>query len=206
VAQIAGHVSVPIGEEKARRAVVKNSCRPGSDRVAGRASRGSRGEACRNVVRRGRALECGLVATIAVRRNGDVVIVDMAGGAGGGRRGHVRSDQGESGGASVMIERRGPTCWRMAIGAVRQPEGRPGGGVRRGVGVLPGDQMAARGAALICGDVQVEVATNMALLARQGVALSQRKTDGWLIMLNGPRTEPGVEALMASLALVRWEI
>src|SRR5882762_10497313 len=127
------------GQGKTGGAVVKNSCRPGGDRVAGRASRGSRGEACRNVVRRGRGLEYGLVAAIAVRRNGDVVVVDMAGGAGGGRRGHVRAYQGEPSGGSAMIERGGPTGWRMAIGAVRQPEGRPGGGVWRSIGLLPGD-------------------------------------------------------------------
>jgi hypothetical protein len=204
VAGRAGHPGVQIGEGEARRAVVKNSCRPGGDRMTGRTSRGSRGEACRNVVRRGRGLEYGLVAAIAVSRKGDVVVVDMAGGAGGGRRGHVRSDQGES--SAAMIERRGPARRRMAIGTVRQPEGRPGGGVRRGVGLLPGDQMAPGSAALICGDVQVVVTTGMALLARHGMALSQRETDGWLIMLNRPRTKPSVEALMARLALIRREI
>jgi len=92
VAGRASHVGVPIGEEKARRAVVKNSCRPSGDRVAGGASGGSRGEACRNVVRRGGGLEYGLVAAIAVRRTEGVVVVDMAGGAGRGRWGHVRTD------------------------------------------------------------------------------------------------------------------
>lgn len=161
------HVGVPIGEEKARRAVVKNSCRPGGDRVAGRASGGSRGEACRNVVRRGRGLEYGLVAAIAVRRNRGVVVVDMAGGAGSG---HVRSDQGEPSGANAMIERRGPARRRMAIGAVRQPEGRPGSGVRRSVGVLPGDQMAAGVAAIIFVNLQTKVATDVALFACHGMA------------------------------------
>src|SRR5882762_6428635 len=119
----------------------------------------------------------------------------------------MRAYQGEPSGARAMIERRGPARRRMAIGAVRQAEGRPGGGVRRSIGLLPGDQMAAGGAALICGNVQVEVTTNMALLARHvGMALSQRETDGWQIMLNRLRTEPGVEALMALLALIRWEI
>ena len=47
----------------------------------------------------------------------------------------------------------------------------------------------------------------MALLARHvGMALGQRETDGRLIMLNPPRTKPGVEALMALLALIRREI
>src|SRR5882762_6921905 len=46
----------------------------------------------------------------------------------------------------------------------------------------------------------------MALLARYGMAQSQRETDGWLIMLNRRRTKPGVEALMARLALIRREI
>ena len=169
---IAGHFVVPIGKEEARRAVVKNSVRPGGDRVAGGASRGSRGEACRNVVRRGCALEYGLVAAIAVRRKRDVVVVDMAGGARGRRRGHVRSDQGESGGAQAVIEGRGPTCWRMAIGAVPQREGRPGGGVRGSICLLPGDQMAAGRATRICLNVQTVVATDMALLARDGMALS----------------------------------
>ena len=88
----AGHPGVQIGEGEARRVVVKNSCRPGGDRVAGRASRGSRGEACRNVVRRGRGLEYGLVAAIAVRRTEGVVVVDMAGGAGRRRWRHMRTD------------------------------------------------------------------------------------------------------------------
>ena len=107
----------------------------------------------------------------------------------------------------AVIEPRGPARWCVAIGAVRQRESRPRGGVHWSIRLLPGDQMAAGGAALICGNVQVEVTTNMALLARHvGMALSQRETDGWQIMLNRLRTEPGVEALMALLALIRWEI
>jgi len=66
--------------------------------------------------------------------------------------------------------------------------------------------MAAGVAAIIFVDLQAVVATGMALLARHGMALSQRETDGWLIMLNRPRTKPGVKAPMARLALIRREI
>jgi len=54
----------------------------------------------------------------------------------------------------------------MAIGAVRQPEGRPAvecGGALVCCQVIKWQPEVA---ALICGNVQVEVTTNMALLAR----------------------------------------
>ena len=65
--------------------------------------------------------------------------------------------------------------------------------------------MAAGSSACLCGDVQGVVATDMALLARHvGMAQGQWETDGRLSMFNR-RTQPGVEARMARLALVRGE-
>ena len=65
--------------------------------------------------------------------------------------------------------------------------------------------MAAGSSACLCGDVQGVVATDMALLTRHvGMAQGQWETDGRLSMFNR-RTQPGVEARMARLALVRGE-
>jgi hypothetical protein len=87
VAQSALHVGVSLCQREASRAVVEVTSRPGGDGVAGRASRGRRGESCSNVVRhvaaeRLRAVPGGLVATHAVVRAQRVVIVDVAGSAG----------------------------------------------------------------------------------------------------------------------------
>ena len=144
------------------------------------------------------------MAAITIRRTECVVVVHMTRGAGRRIRGHVRSDQGKP--RRAVIERRGPARRCMAIGTVHQRESGAGSGVHRRIRLLPSDQMAAGRAASICANLQVEVSTNMALLARHvGMAQGQRKIDRRLIMQNR-RTEPGVEAPVALLALVRGEL
>jgi hypothetical protein len=165
-------------------------------------------ESSRNMIRhrpseRRGALPGSDVASVAGCGIERVVVAHMAGNARRRRRGNVHPRQGKP--RRAVIERRGPARWCMAIGAVRQRESRPGGGVHRGIRLLPGDQMAAGGSAFICGDIQGEVATDMALLARHvGMAQGQRKTDRRRIMPNR-RTQPSVKARMALLAFVRGE-
>ena len=90
VAQRACHAGVSVGQRESGRIVIKNSSRPRSNRVAGRAGRGSRRETSRDVVRnvttnRCGALECCRVASITVRRIQRVIVVHMARRAGGRR-------------------------------------------------------------------------------------------------------------------------
>jgi hypothetical protein len=122
VAQIAGHVGVPVGQREAGRAVVKNSRSPGSNRVARRAGRSRDREPCRHVIwhvtakRRG-ALECRLVAPVTIRRTEGVVVVHMARSAGRRCRRHVRSGQGKPGRIVIECCRR-PIHRRVASGTV----------------------------------------------------------------------------------------
>jgi len=72
VAQIAGHVGVPIGQQEPGRAVIKDSRSPSCNRVASRASRCGRGEPGRDVIRHRSANARGaeksrLVAAVTIR-------------------------------------------------------------------------------------------------------------------------------------------
>jgi hypothetical protein len=83
VAQIAGHVGVPVGQREPGRSVIEDSCRPCGDRVAGRARRRGRRESGRNVIRhraanRRGALKCGRMAPVAIRRIERVVVIYVA--------------------------------------------------------------------------------------------------------------------------------
>jgi hypothetical protein len=186
VAQSALHVGVSLCQREASRAVVEVTCRPGGDGVATRASRGRGGESRSNVVRhvaaeRLRAVPGGLVATHAVVRAQRVVIVDMAGSAGRRIRRHVRADEGETGRA-VIEGSSIPAHCRMAVGAIRGRESRPGGRVHRIVRLLPGGQVAARIAAGVRGDLQIVVIVDVAGSAGNvGVAVRQQETGGAVI-------------------------
>ena len=52
------------------------------------------------------------------------------------------------------------------------------------IGLLPGGQVALRVPAIRCKDLQVVVATDMALLARHSMAQCQREIDGRRSMIN----------------------
>ena len=135
-----------VSEQEPCGAVIKNPRRPGGNRVAGGAS-GSRGREPRGDVvgnrpaDRCRAEESCLVASIAIRRIESVVVVDMAGGAGRGRRGHMRAGQGKP--RRAMVEGRCvPTRRRMTRGTVRRRKRSPRCGMHRVVRLLPRRQMA----------------------------------------------------------------
>ena len=126
MAQIAGHVGVPVGQQEPGRAVIEDSRSPSCNRVARRASRGSRREPGRNMVRHRaadgrRAEKSGLVAAVTIRGIERVVVAHMARRAGRRRRGHVRSGQGKPSNA-VIERRRSPARCRMAIGAIHRRE------------------------------------------------------------------------------------
>jgi len=75
--------------------------------------------------------------------------------------------------------------------------------VRRVIGLLPGGQVALRVSAIRCGDLQVEVAARVTLLARHGgMTHCQREIDGRRAVIHR-RTQPVVEAWVAKLALAR---
>jgi hypothetical protein len=121
--------------------VIENTRSPSGNRVAGRTLRGRNWKSSRHVIRyvaahRCGALEGGLVTAVAIRRFEEVVVADMAGGAGSWRRGHVRPGQSKTGHA--VIERGCvPTLRGMASGTVRQGKCGSCSGVWRGVGILP---------------------------------------------------------------------
>jgi len=84
VARAALYGRVLVGQRESRGAVVKHSCRPGGNRVAGSALRRRRREARRDMIRHVpadacRAVERRGVAAVAVGRIQRVVVVDVAG-------------------------------------------------------------------------------------------------------------------------------
>ena len=145
-----------VGQRKSGGAVIKHSRGPGSDRVAGGASRCCGRESSRDVIRNISANRCGAleyrrVASIAIRRVQRVVVVYVAGSAGCRHWRRVSSDQRKSGHA--VIERSGvPTRRGVASGAVGCRESSSRSGVHRIVGSLPVGQVALRIAAIGGGD------------------------------------------------------
>ena len=96
VAQRALHIRVAIRQQESGRAVIEYSVRPGCDGVASRASRCCRWEpgsyVIWNVPADGlRLVPVRRVAGHAIRRRQRVVVIDVAGGARGRRRRHVRA-------------------------------------------------------------------------------------------------------------------
>ena len=137
---------MPIGQQKAGCAVIKNSRGPGRNRVASSASRSRRRKPGRDVIRyvpanRRGTQEIWLVAIVAISRFERVVVALVTGGTGGRRRGHVCSDQSKPGDA--MIERRRvPTFCHMASRTVHCGKSWSRGDVLRIICLLPGRQMA----------------------------------------------------------------
>ena len=148
VAQIAGHIGVPIGQWETGRAVVEDACSPSRNRVASCAGRGRRRETRSHVIRHRSADRRGaskgrLMAAVAIRRIERVVVVQMAGRAGGWRRGHMRSSQCEPGDA--VIERgRSPSGCCMTVRAVYRGERGARSRMDGSGRLLPGGQMALR--------------------------------------------------------------
>ena len=130
-----------IGQWEAGCTVIENSRSPGRNRMARGALRGRGWKSSSDVVRyvsaqRRGALECSLMAAVTIRRAERVIVVYMAGRAGGRRRRHVGSGQGKPGRAVIEICRR-PTHRRMARRAVPDRKCRARRGVYRGVSRLP---------------------------------------------------------------------
>jgi hypothetical protein len=125
--------------------VVEGAGSPSGDGMARSALGGGSGESRSDVIRNvsadgGGALERGSVAAVAVRGVQGVVVIGVAGSAGGCE---VRAHQRKAGNA--VIERgRIPTCGGVAVGAIGGGEGCTGGGMHRIVGSLPGGQVALR--------------------------------------------------------------
>ena len=186
VAEIAGHVRMPIRQREAKRGMVKLSRRPGRDRVAGSASRSRDGEVCGNVIwnRPSQSLrteEGGLMAAVAVGRTQRVVVVHMARGAGRRRRRHVRSNQREA--CRAMVKScASPTRRGVTIRAVCGGKAWSGGRVHRIIGLLPSGQVALRVPAIPGGDRQVVIVVEMARSAGHvGVPKGERKSRGAVI-------------------------
>lgn len=144
VAACASDRRMKTSQREARCRVIEYRSRPGCGRVAERAVGRER---CRNMIRhraskRRSALPGSYVATVAGRGTERVVVAHVAGNAGRRRRGNVHPRQGKP--RCAVVERcGGPTHRRVAGGAVRCRKCCAGCGMRRGVGLLPGCQMAA---------------------------------------------------------------
>lgn len=130
-----------------------------------------------------------------------VIVVEMASGAS-----HVGVTQGERKSCLTVIEIRcQPAHGGVAILTVRDGELRAGRGMHGIICLLPGNQVTLGVSAICGGDLQVEVATNVALLARYvGMTQCQWEIYGRRGMINR-RTQPCVEACMTKLALIRRE-
>lgn len=110
-----------------------------------------------------------------------VIVVEMARGAS-----DIGVPQVKRKSCLAVVEiRRQPARSGVAILAVRDGELRAGRGMHRIIGLLPCRQVALRVSAIGGGDLQVEVATNVALLARDiGMAQRQREIDGRRSVIN----------------------
>jgi len=194
---------VGAGQSKAGEAVVERRGVPTHCRVAVRAigrgkSRSGRGMHGIICLLPGREVTTRIPAI--GRRNGQiVVVVDMA-----GRAGHVGVAVRQQEAGRTVVESGGiPACGVVATGAVGGCEGRPGRGVDRIVGLLPGCEVAGRIAAIGGRDRQIIVVIYMATCARDvGMAGRQRETRGAVIKRDDA---PGNSAAMAAVAIRRSE-
>lgn len=180
VAKIAGHVGMPVGQRETRGGVTEHARGPRRDRMASSARGCRRRKSSRDVIRhraanRGGALEGRLVAAVAVRRIQRVIVADVAGRTGSGRRRHVRAGQRKSGDAVVERGRRPPRSG-MARRAIGSSKCRSGSRVDRRRGSLPGGQVALRIAAIRGGNGQRIIVINVAeRTGHVGVAIGQQE-------------------------------
>jgi len=197
-----GHEGVRIQQREPERSVVELAVDPLSNGVALGASRGRCGEARLDVVRhiaaeRRRAVPLRLVAAHAIGCVQCVIVVDVAGSAGRGRRRSVRASQSETGGA--VVERSGvPTLRGMASRAIRRRKSRPRCRVDRGRRLLPSRQMASGVPALRRRNRQSVIVVDMARSAGHvGVPVGQQEARRAVIEdRRGPRN-----GVMASRAV-----
>jgi hypothetical protein len=144
VAQIAGHVRMPVCQQESSRAVVENSGRPTDGCVARRAVR-----KCKRSPSRGMYGICGLLLGRQVaagisaigRRDGQVIVIIYVTESAGDIR--VAIGQCESGRAVVKL-RVQPAVERMARGAIPNRKLRSGRLVHRIRGLLPILQMTGQ--------------------------------------------------------------
>jgi len=187
VAGGAEHVGMAVGESEAGGTVVEYAVCPSGDGVASGTSRSRGRESCRDVIGNVAAeglcaVPGGQVATHAIGGTQGVIVVDVTGGAGRRRGGHVRAGEREA--RWGMVERGdiGPGNGVVAGRAIGSREGRAWGRVRRVIGLLPGSQVATGIAAVGRRDLQVVVIVDVARSARNvGMAIGQQETSGAVI-------------------------
>ena len=169
VAQIAGHVGMPVGQREPGCTVIENARGPRRDGMAGGAGGCRRGETGCDVIWNraadGRSAQKGrLVAAVAISGIECVIVVYVAGRAGSRRRGHMRSGQSETGNA--VVERcSAPACRRVAMGTIRGRKSGTGSGVHGSGGLLPGRQVATGVTAIGRGNRQTVVVVDVAQIA-----------------------------------------
>ncbi len=175
-----GHEGVRVCQREPERGVIELAVGPLSDGVALGAGSGRRGEARLDVIRhiaaeRRRGVPRRLVAAHTVRRVQCVIVADVAGSAGRGRRRSMRARQRETGGA--VVERSGVPAFRgMASRTIRRRKSRPRGRVYRCGGLLPSRQMASGVAAVVRHYRQSVVVVDMARSTRHvGVPVGQQE-------------------------------
>ena len=181
-----GHQGVRVCQWEPERGVIELAVGPLGDGVALGASRSRRGEARLDVIRhiaaeRRRGVPRRLVAAHTVSRVQCVIVADVAGSAGRGRRRSMRARQRETGGA--VVERSGaPAFGGMASRAIRRRKSRPRGRVYRCGGLLPSRQMASGVAAVVRRYRQSVVVVDMARSAGHvGVPVGQQEARGAVI-------------------------
>jgi hypothetical protein len=190
VAQIAGHIGVPVGQREPGRVMVKHSRGPGSNRVTSRARRSCDRESRSDVVGHRpangrRALESRLVAAVTIRRVQSVVVADVAGRAGCRSRRHMRAGQRKA--CRAVIKRcGGPANRRVAGRTIPDGEGRSRCRVHRIVRLLPGREVASRVSAIGRRDRQIVVVVDVAQIAGHvRVPIGQQKPGRAVIKCGG---------------------
>ena len=181
-----GHQGVRVCQREPEGGVIELAVGPLGDGVALGASSGRRGEARLDVIRhtaaeRRRGVPRRLVAAHTVGRVQRVIVADVAGSAGRGRRRSMRARQRETGGA--VVERSGVPAFRaMASRAIRRRKSGPRCRVYRCGGLLPSRQMASGVAAVRRRNRQSVVVVDMARSAGHvGVPVGQQEARGAVI-------------------------
>ena len=181
-----GHQRVRVRQREPERGVIELAVGPLGDGVALGASSGRRGEARLDVIRhtaaeRRRGVPRRLVAAHTVSRVQCVIVADVAGSAGRGRRRSMRARQRETGGA--VVERSGVPAFRgMASRAIRRRKSGSRCRVYRCGGLLPSRQMASGVAAVRRRNRQSVVVVDMARSAGHvGVPVGQQEARGAVI-------------------------
>ena len=181
VAGGADDAGMSVGQEESGGAVIENAGGPCGDCVTRSAlsSRGreSSGDVVGNIPPQCcSALECSLMAAVAVGRIQSEIIIHVAGSAGRRSRRSVRPGQSKAS-RSVIERRRIPGNSRVAGGAVGRSEGCSSGGMQRRIGLLPGGQVATGVPAIVWLDRQRVVVVEMAGGASHaGMSVGQRES------------------------------